>query len=398
MRLVERLILVVICACFACWPGVSAAQVAPPSFGGGVIYEYNFNPSSNSSDRRGGTYGMGYFMMNVKDTPTPNQINDWTYGAEYRLLSDNEHHFLHFGWAAYNFGPAKCESIIGGYFQVPFGNLRLGYDSWWSPLNFWLGLTDQQGMGIGYQYDSGPWRFDFDFFKNDTALQTSTYGASTTTDQPFDAENTGNVRVAYTVNKGAPDNATFSVSGKGGQLFANSEALPSGAMPTADGVGTRWAASANMDANMGQWNLKLGAAYYAYSVPNSPGMTSIDRGTIEAQNYGYGTTIPAKGALYSGNLQYTFKVDCLGPISTITPYVDLSYVAVPGDVDYVSTSSNGKRIGYEALIIPGVKMNAGPVYIYAEGLIGQNSGGTAFVGHDDGDWHSSVFIATAFYF
>ena len=128
---------------------------------------------------------------------TPGQVNDWTYGAEYRFLTDDTR-FLHYGWAAYNFGSAKSQSLEVGYFQIPFGNLMFGYDSWWAPLNYYVGLTDNQGMGVGYKYQAGPWRFDLDFYKNDTALQTQTYGSNTTTNQPFDAENTGDIRVAYT--------------------------------------------------------------------------------------------------------------------------------------------------------------------------------------------------------
>ncbi len=395
MSLARRLILVVVSTCFACWPVVSMADVPGPVFGGGVVYEYNYNSSSNT---RMGTYGLGYLLVNVKDAPAPGgQINEWTYGAEYRLLTDNDH-FLHYGWVAYNFGAARCQSIEGGYFQVPFGNLRLGYDSWYAPLNYYVGLTDNQAMGVGYKYEAGPWRFDLDFFKNYTALQNETYGANTSTDQPYDAENTGNMRLAYTINKGCPQNATVSVSGKGGQLFANKEQLPSGGFPSQDGVGTQWAGSANMDANWGPWNLLLGAAYYEYDVPNSPGMTSVDKGTIKAENYGFAITFPAKGEVFNASLQYTFKLSCMGPINTIIPYVDFSYINVPSNVDYVTSSSDGRRIGNEAFIIPGVKLNAGPVYIYIEGLIGQNTGGTAFVGSDDGKWHNAFFMATAFYF
>ena len=41
----------------------------------------------------GGSYGMGYFLVNVHDQATPGQVNDWTYGAEYRFLTDDTRFF-----------------------------------------------------------------------------------------------------------------------------------------------------------------------------------------------------------------------------------------------------------------------------------------------------------------
>ena len=397
MSLSRRLIfLVVVSACIACWPIASMAQqVPPPSFGAAVVFEYNYDAGSNASNRRGGTYGLDYFIINVKDQKTPGQVNDWNYGAEYRFLRDDLR-WLHYGWAAYNFGPAKSCSLEVGYFQVPFGG---NYDSWWCPLPYYVGFMDNQAMGVGYKYQAGPWRFDLDFFKNDTAMQTETYGANTSTAQAFDAENTGNINLAYTWNKGAPCNATFSGSFKGGQVFANSgNALPSGAFPIQNGVGTRWTGTLNMDANYGQWNLLLGLGYYEYSVPNSPNMKPEDKGTIEMQDFGFAEVIPAKATYVSASLQYTFKVKCLGPISSIAPYVDFSYLAIPSDVDYVGYSSPVQRLGHETFIIPGIKLNAGPLWIYIEGLIGQNVNGTASVGSDDEKWHTALFAVTALYF
>ncbi len=393
MNLAKHLFRLAVITCIVCWPVVSMAAANLPTIGGGVVFTYQYKPDDNSSNRRGGDYGLDYFIINAKGKVQTNKKGDnITYAAEYRLLTDDKR-WLHYGWAAYNFWSEN--TVQGGYFQVPFGNLPYGYDSFYAPLNFYVGLTDNQALGFGYKLEKGPWRFDLDFYKNDSAGQNQTYGTNTTPDQPFQAENTGNIRLAYTFNKGEPKNVTVSVSGKGGQVFANNNELPSGGYPKTDAEGTRWAAAINMDANWGPWNLKLGATSYAYSVPRSGDVTSIDRGTILAQDYGYELRFPARGQLFNASLKRQFKVDW-GPLSSISPYVDWSYLHIPSSVDYVNTS--GKQVGDEHFIQPGVEWVAGPIYIWTEWLIGKNTGGTAFVGEDDGSWHNELYIATAFYF
>lgn len=394
MDLAKRLILAAAIACMAGWPMASQAALSTPTIGGGVVFTYKFKPNDNSSHRRGGNYGLDYFLLNAKGKVKTGKQSDITYAAEYRLLTQG-YRWLHYGWAAYNYG--AHQSIRGGYFQVPFGNLPYGYDSFYGGLGYYLGLRDNQSLGFGYKYQKGPWRFDIDFFKNDTAGQTQTYGVNTTSDDPFQTENTGNIRIAYTYNKGSAKNATFSLSGKGGQLFANDQDLLSGGTPTTDAEGYRWAVAVAMDANWGLWNLKLGATDYAYNVPKGSAITNIDRGTIQAQDYGFNTTLPAGGQLFNASLSRVFKVS-LGPISSITPYIDYGYLRVNNNVDYVSNSSGSKRIGDEQLIDPGIEWVAGPVYVWTEWLVGKNTGGTAFVGEDDGSWNNEIYVATGFYF
>jgi len=419
MSLRGRLILLVvgIACCIAWWPVSAMAQAVPaPSFGGGVAYEYTYYDTSNvTNNRRGGNWGMGYFILNVKDQAAPagQPVNSWEYGAEYRWLSSASNNFLHYGQVAYNFGCDKSSQLILGYFQVPFGNLRLGYDSWYGPLTYYVGFQDNQAMGVGYKHEAGPWRFDLDFYKNDTAKQASTYGTNAGGDQPYDSENSGNMRIAYSCGKGQPNNATFSASIRGGQMFGNSgNFMADGLFPIQDSVGTRWAANLAMDANWGgpwgPWNLKVALIHYEYNLPNSSNMTAADRGTMIMENFGFDSEIPAKADLVQVSLEHPYKVTCLGPISSITPYLEYSYLHVPSTVDYVGGngvsaapifgSGTGQRVGEEQLFDPGIKLNAGPLYVYIDGLISRNASGTAFLGSDNGKWNTGIFAVTAFYF
>lgn len=395
MKLGKRFILTAAIACLMGWPISSmAAKASGPTFGGGIVFHYQNTINDSTSGHRGGTAGMSYFILNVKGTVPTGPTDSISYAGEYRWLGAGAN-WMHYGWGEYNF--AGNQHLTLGYFQVPFGNLPYGYDSFYCPLQWYTGLTDNQAMGIGYRYEQGPVRFDLDFFKNDNAGQTSTYAPTTTGSDPFQAQNTGNIRVAYTFNQGSPNNVTLSVSGRGGAFYSNGgqTLVSGGTVSKNNATGSRWAATVNLDGNWGPWNVFLGAADYAYSVPKFAGVTSVDRGTIEAQDFGYAEYFPSAGQVFSASLTRSYNV-CLGPITSISPYIDWSYVRANGNVDYVG--SEGTRVKNEQMLIPGLAWVAGPLYVWTEWLIGKNTGNTAFVGTDNGKWHSALYVAMGYYF
>lgn len=356
------------------------------TLGGGVVTEYQYKDYGHSATP-GGDLSLDYFSVNAHG----NFGRSITYGAEERFSTSNfkDSNYLHYGWAAYHFGAQHNQQIRGGYFQVPFGNLPYGYQTFWGNLAYYAGFTDHQGAGAGYRYEHNAWRFDADFFKNDNLGQRSTYSGGIPTGG-YRNVNTGNMRLAYTVNKGSPHRATFSVAGKGGQLYTGSRAL-----------GSQWAGTAAMNGRWGPWTLQLQAIDYAYNVPQ--GATTSDgvplnRDSITAEDYGYAYQMPARGQLYTTSLARNFHVSW-GPIHKVQLYDNYGYLNVGGNGQFngAAPGSTPNPTGNVQFNAAGAEMVAGPVYIWADVLTGRNAA-MAFIGPNDGHWHTRFNLAAAFYF
>lgn len=370
--------------------GASQAKSSDPPkdslrLGGGVVTEYQYKGYGHG--KPGGDLKLDYFEVNAHG-----KIGKaLTFGAEERFSTTNfaNSEYLHYGWVAYHFGAQYAQQIKGGYFQVPFGNLPYGYQTFWGNLAYYAGFTDHQGAGLGYRYKNDGWRFDADFYKNDTLGQSSTYAGGVPTDG-YENINTGNLRLAYTLNRGNPHRVTFSLAGKGGQLYTASRAL-----------GSQWAGTAAMNGHWGPWNLQLQAIDYAYNVPqgatNDAG-TVLNRDSITAEDYGYSYQMPGRGQLYSANLARSFHVNW-GPFHKVELYDNYGYLDVGGNGRFNSAApgSTPNSTGNVQLNAAGAEFVAGPVYIWADVLTGRNSG-MAFVGPNDGHWHTRFNLAAAFYF
>ena len=356
------------------------------TLGGGVVTEYQYKGYGHSQ-KPGGDFRLDYFEVNAHG----NVGKSLTFGAEERFSTTNfkDSEYLHYGWAAYHFGTHFNQQVKGGYFQVPFGNLPYGYQTFWGNLAYYAGFTDHQGAGLGYRYKDNGWRFDADFYKNDDLGQRSTYAGGNPTGG-YQNINTGNLRIAYTVNKGNPHHVTFSLAGKGGQLYTGSRDL-----------GSQWAGTAAMDTHWGPWTLQFQAVDYAYNVPQgatTAGGVLLNRDSVTAEDYGYAYQMPARGQVYTGNLARSFKVNW-GPVHKVKLYDNYGYLDVGGDGQFNSAAPGDtpNSTGNVQLNAAGVEAVAGPVYIWADVLTGRNSA-MAFVGPNDGHWHTRFNLAAAFYF
>lgn len=366
----------------------SSSNGDPLTIGGGVVGEYQYKDYGNN--RPGGHFILDYFDLNVSGKTK----NGFSYAADERFSTTNfaNSNYLHYGWAAYNFGMNGEQQIKGGLFQEPFGMLTYGYQTFWGNLAYYAGFTDHQGAGLGYKYQSGAWRFDADFYKNDNFMQKSTYAAGVPT-SGYNNENTGNLRLAYTMNKGEPHYATFSISGKGGQLYLDG----------GNQYGNRWAASAAMNGHWGPWILQLQAVDYAYNVPKNAttgGKTpvTLPRDAITAENYGFDYQMPAKGQIYAANVARDFKVNW-GPFSKVELYDNYGYLDVGGNGRFegAAPGSASNPTGNIQMNAAGAEFVAGPVYIWADVLSGKNAA-LAFIGKNDGNWHTRFNLTLAYYF
>ncbi|AWN15432.1 hypothetical protein [Salinisphaera sp. LB1] len=383
-------------------PANTSSQSSGPTkkltIGGGVVAEYQ------KKNYGGNNAGAGDLILDYFDLNVAGQYGKLTYAADYRWsnVNFNKGQYLHNAWAAYDFGPNDNSQVKGGMFQVPFGNLPYGYQSFWGNLNYYAGFTDNQAAGIGYKYENNGWRFDLDAFKNQGLGQQTTYAAnpnsSSTTNNngtPNDKTddftvsgarlvNGGNARLGRTIKLNGGNTLNLSVAGRGGELeYTDTNGNTQ--------YGTRWAGTLAAEADLGNWVLQGQFVDYKYNIPSdiAGGRTQ----TVPFEDYGYGYRMPAKGQLYSASVGRTFNVSNMGPISSFEVYNDYGYLH-SGYGDYDNT---GARIGDVQENTTGIAMFAGPVDIWAEWIEAKN-GGMAFVGQNDGDWHGRFNLTAAFYF
>lgn len=357
------------------------------TIGGGVVTEYQFKDYATKSQEHGGGLILDYFMLTVDGK----QDNGISYAADYRWSGVNfaDGQYLHYGWAAYDFGANDSQQVKGGLFQVPFGNLTYGYQTFWGSLNYYAGFADHQAAGLGYKYEAGPLRVDADFFKNDDLGQNSTYSGGNPVGG-YEAVNGGNLRVAYTVSQSNSDYMTVSLSGQGGQLDTASRNL-----------GSRWAGSLALDAHAGPWTGQLQIVSYAYNVPdnatNANGV-SLPTDAITAEDYGYSYRLPARAEIYSANIARDFNVNW-GPVTQIQLYNNYGYLKAGGNGQYNSAAvgNTPNNTGDTQFNAAGALFVAGPIYIWADVLTGKNAA-MAFIGPNDDQWHTRFNLTTAFYF
>ena len=85
--------------------------------------------------------------------------------AEYRFYAQScGGGILKYGWIGYNFN--EKNQVRFGLSTVPFGILPYQSNSYFFNINYYIGLEDDDDMGITYQYAGEHWQFNAGFFKN----------------------------------------------------------------------------------------------------------------------------------------------------------------------------------------------------------------------------------------
>ncbi|MGN8198689.1 hypothetical protein ACS8Y6_08390 [Salinisphaera sp. RV14] len=372
-------------------PAQSSGPTKKLTIGGGVVAEYQ------KKDYGGNNAGAGDLILDYFDLNVAGQYGKLTYAADYRWSTTNfkSGQYLHNAWAAYDFGPNDSSQVKGGMFQVPFGNLPYGYQSFWANLNYYAGFADNQAAGIGYKYENNGWRFDLDAFKNQGLSQQSTYGGNPNLSGTKNANgdlvssgarlvNGGNARLGRTIKLNGDNTLNLSIAGRGGELEYTSN---NGNTK----YGSRWAGTLAAEADLGNWVLQGQFVDYKYNIPSD--IAGGNTESVPFQDYGYGYLMPAKGQLYAASVGRTFNVSNMGPISSFEVYNDYGYL----HSGYGNYDNVGNRIGDVQENTTGIAMFAGPVDIWAEWIEAKN-GGMAFVGPNDNSWHGRFNLTAAFYF
>lgn len=361
--------------------------------GGAVAANYQVRGNDVPNQRDGGNLNFNYFAVNFSG-----QYGKLTYAAEQRFSEVNfgDSSYLHYGWGAYDFNDHHQAKV--GYFQRPFGNIPIGYQSFWGNLGFYTGFNDNQAGGAGYRYTNGPWQVDVDFFKNATLNQPSTYGANPV--DGYDQVNGGNGRLGYTFNKGGDKSVNVSLSARGGELEVGTSANDQGV--TSD-YGNHWAVAAATRATLNNWTLSGQATTYQYNVPDgrtAGNGNSLPTDSVTLQNYGFRYQVPAEGTLYTADIGRSFTVD-RWTFNSFNVYAEYGYLdadgryndSVPSSSTYDPNSTNGDT----QLATVGAYANAGPFYVWADMIMGRNAA-MAFTGPNNGDWQPRFNLALAYYF
>jgi len=360
------------------------------SLSGGVIAEYQALKGNGEGHTNSGQLNLDYFEIGVNGA-----YGNWTYKAQERLggatIAGNNR-YLHYAQASYHFGPNKDQKVTGGMFQVPFGNLPYGYQSFWGNLTYYMGFTDNQAAGLGYTYQKNGWRLDIDAFKNQALNQSNTYGG--TLGKNYKQINGGNARLAYTYSMPRGDTLNVNVGVQGGQV-QNKAA-------SSQPKGTRYAATVAGDAEfkhvgIGKLTLQGQVVEYKYNIPDGRNSVLGTGKMIRFRNYGFAEgPVPSKGQIYSANIEYGVPIHNFGPLNKIAVFDNYQYL----HSGYGTVNSDGYHVGNIQANQAGIEAVAGPVYAWAGYISGKNDA-ASFNGHkfgNDGNWHNRFNLAIGYYF
>jgi len=351
------------------------ADARAVKFSGVIRYNYAYNDFTESDKDKKGDMGFDLFRIGVDG-----EYDDLFYSAQYRWNSYQD--FIHHAYIGYNFDETLSAQL--GVTAVPFANAYETHN-FWAGIPYFIGLADDFDMGLKVIKKSGPWDFQFAFFKNGewgSAGKTERYSYDIINDgtQSNEETNQFNGRVAYTFDHGDLGKTEVGFSAQWGQLYNN----------TTEDMGDHRAFAVHLDGYYGPFNLRFEAVDYEYNAENPAG---VDDKVVRIGAFSDSFDVAAEGTVYAAGLSYDVPVSW-GPISKLTFYDDYS-ILVKDESDFEDSHIN----------TVGCMVTAGPVYTYIDVISGKNAaylGGnsdTAFgAGDEDADWGTKFNINIAYYF
>lgn len=315
---------------------------------------------------------------------------------QYRFYPESKTNFIHHAYIGY----AITDNLYvkAGVFQKPFGMEPSTAHSWWYQLPYYMGLEDTYNTGIGASYNLGKFKFDLAYFRQ---------AAPSGPVSDNDADNSvGNGRFSYAI---VP---TYG--------FANGEKLEAN-IRELDQVNTRvtyqalkelelgfsgqlgsiynrdlnkrdwgftWAAHAIV--NVERWNFKGEVIGYNYNASANDGQ-KLD--IVQMAAYGSAYDVAAKGMVYTTGLSYTIPVNRKF-VQSVEAYVDYSVV-----------HKTKKGFADSQMLVPGVMVTMGPLYVYLDYAMGKNQpwltsdfGQGLGEGSKDARWNSRLNLNIGYYF
>ena len=299
--------------------------------------------------------------------------------AEYRLYPESAGGgMLKYGWIAYNLNDKN--QIRFGMTSVPLGILPYQSNNFFCNLNYFIGLEDDDDVGITYQYTGERIQVNAAFFKNSDLLDGE--GAPTNT-RRFSYDITGktketNTAVLRFVYKGGNEfKYEIGASGYVGQAYNIDSHI----------MNLRYAYAGHAVFDWNRFNFKGQYTEYNYSNEESK-----NTGYIKMGAFGLPYSVCDRGRTYSACLAYSVPIKS-NTIDGINLYNDYSYLEKLHD-GFNDSQQN----------VLGACLSAGPVIMYLEWVYAKNHSwigpefNNSFAEGPDNGWHSRVNLNVGFYF
>lgn len=328
---------------------------------------------------------------------------------EYRFYPTFGTHFIHHGYLGYGFNDKVYMEL--GVTQVPFGVETYASNSWWFTGAYYVGLEDDYDMGINFDItpteklkislayfrqqepegpkfggtvtfgNAGPGRYSYDVVPTNSQL---IYG-NDTVNASLRELNQFNARIAYDIT----DDIEIGASAQMGQLYNSVQ----------DESDWTTAFAGHVLANIAGFNFKGQYIMYDYTATNDDGSEAeiVQMGAYGYEYFGGGSAysggVASKANMYTASIAYPISVDW-GPISSISPHVDYTFIDKTND-DFYDTQH----------LVPGVLITAGSIYTYIDYAMGKNQpwltddfGKGLGTGVKDPDWNSRLNVNIGYYF
>lgn len=375
-------------------------------FGGALRYNIISTNYESSTDKTDPQFTWDTWRLNMDGS-----IGGIDLSFEYRFYPSSKTHFMKHGYFGYKFSDEVYGKL--GVSQVPFGILSYASHSYFFQAPYYVGLEDDYDMGIKFDITptddidialayyrqaepngSGPAntsRYAYDIVPGMGAIVDDN-GNFTQAYASLSELNQFNARVAW---RFVPE-LEVGLSGQVGGIY-NSEL---------DKSTTSGAFAAHLLGSFNNFTLKTEFVHYNYKAKDDEG-NRID--VLQMGAYGgvypgataeegtgivdYTGCVATEANIYAVSLAYDIPVNW-GPISSIKPYVDYSYVDKANEYFYDTQH-----------LIPGFMVTAGPIYAYFDYAMGKNQpwltddfGKGLGSGVEDASWNSRFNINLGYYF
>ncbi len=374
-------------------------------FGGALRYNVISTNYENSTNKTDPQFTWDTWRLNMDGS-----LSGIDFSFEYRFYPSSNNHFMHHGWMGYKFSDVVYAKL--GVSQVPFGITSFASHNYFFQAPYYVGLEDDYDMGLKFditptedidislayyrQADpngSGPAntaRYSYDIVPGMGAIVDSdgnfkqSYATLSELDQ-------FNARVAW---RFVPD-WEVGLSGQIGGIYN----------ATLNESETSGAFAAHLVGDFAGFNLKTEFVHYNYRAKDDAGnrLDVVQMGAYGADYPGatpdsdgfaeYTGGVASKANIYVVGLAYDIPVSW-GPISSIQPYVDYSYV-----------DKANEHFNVTHHLIPGFMVTAGPIYAYFDYAMGKNQpwltndfGKGLGSGIEDADWNGRFNINIGYYF
>lgn len=293
-------------------PYIDRLTIGPLKIGGSVAFEYRYVDYGNED------IGIGEFdFSRAKLSLSFNHeayTAQATYGFYYYDSEARWVNWLQYAWVGYTFSPDHQIRI--GINKVPFGLLPYSSVNWYESLSYYIGLEDDNDLGIKYMGKFGQWDLQLGYYLQGEGSYTGESNDSAR--YSFDlAEDEGganqeknqfNLRLAYNLIYSPSARAELGFSLQYGQIH-NGETHQDG---------DHYAVAVHMEGDYEAWHLKLSAMRYEYYLKTPPGVSG-DVVIIGAFDFAY--EVAAKASLYGATVGYTIPLNSSSS-KAVMPYVE----------------------------------------------------------------------------